>query len=401
MDATSLLGTARALRPLLDRMAPVHDETGELHSDVVKALHESGLLAMCVPRSMGGAEIGPIELLEILEEIAYADGSTGWILMAINVSINTAAAYLPASAIERIFPGNRVPIIAGQGAPMFGQAVPVAGGYLISGHWPYGSGVKHAAHLHTGVTVVGENGAPRLRADGSPLPLICVVPRAAFTYHDNWDVMGLKGTGSIDYSGKNIFVPEDATHVTDTTERLRGGPFYRLGIRGTSTLGHCGFTIGLGRRILDELAELAKVKAGRFGRLADSESFLEKLGFAEAKLRSARAFLFETWRDIESTLATDAPPTSRQNSLYRLALNHLTWSTQEICSFAYLAGGGDTLRDSTIQRCFRDMHAATQHATSAPPILRDCARELAGLAEGKVWGFSTLVSAPETPARPR
>ena len=159
-----------------------------------------------------------------------------------------------------------------------------------------------------------------------------------------------------------------------------------------SSIGHTGFTLGVGRRILDEIAVIAGTKAGRFGRLGDSESFLEKFGAAEARFRAARALVFETWHGIEKTLYRGDSLSTRENTLHRLALNHITWTTAELASFSYFAAGGIALRDGALQRFFRDMHAAAQHATSAPPILRDCGRELAGLAPDKVWGFSTLVN---------
>jgi alkylation response protein AidB-like acyl-CoA dehydrogenase len=161
-----------------------------------------------------------------------------------------------------------------------------------------------------------------------------------------------------------------------------------------SSICHSGFTIGLGRRILDELAAIAQVKSGRLGPLAGSESFLENLGAAEAKLRAARALVFETWRGIEETLYRGQPLSTRQGTLHRLALNHVTWTIAEVCQFAYFAAGGVSLRESTLQRCFRDMHGATQHITSSAPILRDCGRELAGLAKDKIWGFTVLMDRP-------
>jgi hypothetical protein len=81
---------------------------------------------------------------------------------------------------------------------------------------------------------------------------------------------------------------------------------------------------------------------------------------------------------------------TRQQTLARLALNNATWTVSEACLFAYTAGGGYSLRESTIQRLFRDMHAGTQHFTSGDPVLSECGRELSGVAAGKVWRFFEL-----------
>lgn len=389
--AESIFAKARALRPLLESKAAANEDAGMLCDEVVEALHEARIFGMFVPRTLGGSELTPTEGLEVLEEIAYADGSTGWVVMAACVSIATGAAYLGDDVVQKVFAGPRTPVIAGHGAPV-GTAVARPGGYLLSGNWSYGSGVKHAQYIHSGGMVVDATGLPLRAKSGAPEPRIFVVPREHFQFDGNWDVLGLQATGSIDYRASEVFVPEEATHPTDCTTPKRGGPFFTLGIRGMSSICHSGFTLGVGRRILDELAALAKTKGGRFGMLGESESFLEKFGTAEAKYRAARALAFETWHGIEKTLYRGEPLTTRQGTLHRLALNHVTWSTAEISSFAYFAGGGVSLRDSVLQRCFRDMHAAAQHATSAAAILRDCGRELAGLAKDRVWGFSTLVN---------
>jgi indole-3-acetate monooxygenase len=391
--AGSLLKAARDARSLIDRMGPVGEAKGELAPEVVDTLHQTGLFGMFVPKVLGGAEIRPIDALEILEEVAYADGSTGWVLMASILSIGTAGSYLDEAEVKKIFSLDRFPVIAGHGAPM-GKARRVPGGFMISGNWSYGSGVKHADFLHSGGTVCNDDGSPELGANGLPEPRIFVIPREACEFGDNWDVMGLRATGSIDYSCKDVFIPEGATHLTECATPKRGGHLFMLGIRGMSTIGHTGFTLGVGRRMLDELAALAQVKKGRFGLLGDGESFLENFAAAEAKLRAAKAFVYETWRDIEAALYRGEPMSTRQSTLMRLSLNHVTWTIAEVSQFAYYAAAGNSLRASALQRFFRDMHGATQHATSSAPILRDCGRELAGVAKDKVWGFSTLMDVP-------
>ena len=391
--AASLLKAARDARSLFDRMGPINEEKGELSKEVVDTLHQAGLFGMFVPKVLGGAEIKPVDALDILEEVAYADGSTGWVLMASILSIGTAGSYLDEADVRRIFSLDRMPMIAGHGAPM-GKARRVPGGFIISGNWSYGSGVKHADFLHSGGMVCDDQGTPIVGANGLPETRIFVIPREACVYGDNWDVMGLRATGSIDYTCKDVFIPEGATHLTECTTPKRGGPLFALGIRGMSTIGHTGFTLGVGRRMLDELAALAQVKKGRFGLLGDGESFLENFGAAESKLRAAKAFAYETWRDIEATIYRGEPLNTRQGTLMRASLNHVTWTIAEVSRFAYYGAAGNSLRAGALQRFFRDMHAATQHATSSAPILRDCGREFAGLAEGKVWGFSMLMDAP-------
>jgi alkylation response protein AidB-like acyl-CoA dehydrogenase len=207
---------------------------------------------------------------------------------------------------------------------------------------------------------------------------------------DNWDVIGLRATGSIDYTTDDVFVPEAYTHMATTEEPLRGGNLYKLGIIGFAGMCHSGWACGIGRRVLDELAAVAVERAGRGG-IAESASFHEDFANAEGVYRAARALVYETWSDVSATLERGAKPSVRQHSLIRLALAHATWSAHEAALFAYKAAGSQALRAGTLQHLFRDMHAGTQHITSAPPVYAAIGRELAGLAKGKKWLFLNLV----------
>jgi alkylation response protein AidB-like acyl-CoA dehydrogenase len=387
---SGLLEKAKELSSLLNSEAEAGEVAGELTPAVVDALHETGLWRMWTPRVLGGLEARPVESLQIIEELCHADGSTGWVLMAAGLATGTGGAYLGEAAVERIFGGERAPIIEGQGTPN-GRATVEDGGFVLSGKWSYGSGVKHCDFIHTGAIVCETDGSFRLLPDGSPEVRVFVLPREQVELGANWDVLGLRATGSIDYSIEPTFVPEEYTHLSPTETPLRGGALYTLGIPGFGAIGHSAFAMGVGRRILDELAGLVQAGIARPGQNAENAHFQTEFGAAEAKYRAARAFVYETWNDIEATLERGDALTTRQRTLARLALNHVTWAVAEVCSFAYVAAGGLSLRQSTIQRYFRDMHAGTQHFVVGQPVLRECGRELLGLAPGKVWRFVELI----------
>ena len=220
---------------------------------------------------------------------------------------------------------------------------------------------------------------------------IFVLPVTEATLIDNWDVLGLRATGSIDYRVDDVFVPEAFTHIATTESPRRGGSLYSLGVIGLAILCHSGWAAGIGRRVLDELASKVRAGVGRSGTLAGSDAFHEQYAKAEGKYRAARALVREAWSDVSASLDAGTPLTVRQNTLIRLALANITWSCQEVTDFAYTAAGTVALRAGTIQRLFRDMHAGTQHITSAPPVIRNAGRELAGVAGGKKWLFLDLV----------
>jgi alkylation response protein AidB-like acyl-CoA dehydrogenase len=295
------------------------------------------------------------------------------------------------SAVDEIFSGETLPIIAGHGGAN-GSAVVEGNGFRLKGSWRYGSGIKHATFIHSGAVIV-ENGAPRRGPDGNPDIRIFVTPRRDIVLADGWDVLGLRATGSVDYTMADVFVPEEFSHPPGVLQPKRGGPLYLIGLLGVAMIGHTGFALGLGRRALDEIATLAREQSGPTGRLRDSDSFREQYGIAEAQYRAARALVYETWADIEATIASWSIMSTRQTTLARLALSHITSTVADVCNFAYRTGGGVALREGPIQRCFRDIYAGTQHLHAHPLIMRECGRELAGLATDQVWGRFGLVAA--------
>lgn len=392
VDVARLVEEARALAPLVFSQALEGEARGRLTKATVQALVDSGLMTMWVPRDFGGAELWPVSSLEVIEALSQADGSTGWVLMAAGLCIGTGAAYIAPGPASKLF-DNRPTIVSGHGAPL-GRAEVEGDGFRLSGNWSYASGVLHAHYIHTG-GIVYEGGAPRIDpATGEPEFRVFIVPVEDATLLENWDVLGLRATGSIDYSIDSALVPEGYSHLQHIKTPNVGGDLYKLGIFGFSNIGHTGFALGVGRRLLDELAAIARAESARpfvLPQQGGGESFQELFGNAEAKFRAARALVFEAWSGMEQALGQIGPIPTRRFTMIRLALNHLTTVANDIAQLAFAYGGGSALRDSVLQRFVRDMMAGAQHAQTSPQILRECAKDLMGIAEGKVWTMRALV----------
>jgi alkylation response protein AidB-like acyl-CoA dehydrogenase len=376
-----LVERAKAAAAVAREHAAWGDEHGRLAEPVVEALHRQGLYGMWVPRAVpGGIELDPLSSLRVIETVSHGDPSAGWVLMAAALAIGTGAAYLRDEAVAELFGGARLPVIAGQGTRP-GTAVSNDGGFVLSGSWSFGSGLFHSTHIHTLGIIQGTNE-----------PRIFVLPIAKATLKpESWDVLGLRGTGSIDYTIEGAFVPETYTHFAVTETPLRGGSLYTIGIIGFAAMCHSGWACGIGRRLLDELRGYVGERVGRAGTLVESDAFQQEYAKAEGTYRAARALVFETWADVAETLDRGQALSVRQNTLMRLAMAHATWSAQEVAAFVYKSAGTFALRSGTLQQLFRDMHAGTQHVTSAPPVFRAIGRELGGLAAGKKWLFLDLI----------
>ena len=265
------------------------EKTGTLPRASVEALEESGLLRLKLPRVLGGAEADLITQLDVLEAVSRIDSAAGWCLMIGAASVGSLAAFLPDDAIQEVFADGKPPRAAGVFSP-FGTAVPVNGGYQVSGWWRFGSGILHSQWVAAGARVVAEE-------DGHPDQVRVVVPTSDLEIHDNWQVMGLRGTGSCDFSADNLFVPARFAWDVSSAEPKRGGGLYRMGRPGFVTNEHSAFALGVARRALDVVAEEAASKIRGYNSenpLTRRPVFQRALGECDLRLRAARALNVET-----------------------------------------------------------------------------------------------------------
>lgn len=388
-EQEQLLSRIDGIAPILDAQAPESETLGHLTSDTFEALRPLRISHIFVPATLGGAQMSPRHGIELLERISYWSGAAGWVSM-VHASVGAmSAGYLPDSAVAELFAPGVDSRFSGQGAPT-GMLKPVDGGYLLTGKWSYASGLEYATHTHSAAFVDDGSGKPKLGADGKPIILCTHAPVETHQKGGNWDVLGLSATGSIDYSAENVFIRADYVYPIPTVE-LRQKAFFSLGLSGLAATGHSAFAIGVTRRMLDELAAFARTKTGRAGLLGESEAFWEKYGRAEARALGARALLFDAWSKVEQAIAADRPMDRRLMSLVHLAKSEAHEAGAEVCTFAYRAAGGTSLRSGVLQRLYREMMTATQHMTASPTILAHCGRDLLGLAEGKQWQLLDLV----------
>jgi alkylation response protein AidB-like acyl-CoA dehydrogenase len=376
--ANPVLDTARQLGPSIAARSDEIEGLRTLPLDLVDQIRPSQAFRLYVPDDLGGPSVTAWEGLEVIEEYAYHDGSVGW-CVAISATSSLMASYLPLDWGELIY-GDPRSITGGYAAPA-GTAVPVGGGLRVSGRWQWGSGTQHATWVGGGCMMVDTDGKRAPRPDGLAFPY-AFFDLDDVSFIDTWQVSGLSGTGSVDYAVAEAFVPEGRWVQIGVDSPTRANPLARFSFYGLLALGIAATSVGIARRAIDELVTLAQDKRpqGSSRPLRDRAPIQADVARAEAGLRAAWRLVADTVDDAWTSAAAGDEPTVEQRRLLRLGATHATQTAAEVTETMYKAGGGAAVyATSPLQRCFRDVFVATQHAMVAPRTFEVAGRLRLGL----------------------
>lgn len=379
-EPTAMVDTraaARALASTLRERADEIEQARRLPPDLSKTFAEKGFYRMCAPEIYGGLELPPAVSMETIETVARADASSAWCVF-IGATSGTVLAMLPPDSARDLFHHPEV-LFCGVFAPR-GKAVAGDAGFRVNGRWQWGSGTQNADWVMGGCQVI-RDGEPELLRNGTPRSRMMIAPAADVEFFDTWNVSGLCGTGSTDFAMNDLTVPESRAvgiGVDGPLER----PLYAFPQFGLLAMGIAAVALGIARAAIDELVSLAggKTPSGSARPLATRSSAQTDVSKAEALLRSARAFYYETigvaWESATACGAIDE--THRRD--VRLATTHATRASAEAVDLMYhLAGGTSVYASSPLQRHFRDVHVATQHMMVSPATLELTGRLFLGL----------------------
>ncbi|WP_048989382.1 acyl-CoA dehydrogenase family protein [Burkholderia cenocepacia] len=346
-----------ALIEEVERRRDEFDKVSHVPRDMIGKMKRAGIFRASTPKRFGGDALPPARFLQMLERIAIADGSTAWV--AAFGSANTYLASLPvetqaqiyASGPDQVFSGGLYPLQKAERAP---------GGFLVSGQWRFASGCKGADWIGVGI-----GGVPAGADDkNAGKPFTAVFPASEVEIVDNWNVVGMQGTGSHDLRLKDKYVDKQWTFVRGGTP-LIDEPLYRYPAIAYQAQVHAAVNLGLARAALDLLAGMSGVTKTTTGapRLADRAYYRSGLAQAEAQLRSARAFFFESAETSWQTVLAGDPVLPAEANLLRLSATHAAHTCADIVMQAYkMAGIGAIYRENRMQRLVRDSIVVTQHA---------------------------------------
>jgi alkylation response protein AidB-like acyl-CoA dehydrogenase len=352
---------ARMLAPKIAACADQIEQERRLPQALLDELIDAGLFRLLLPRSLDGAQVDPVTFVEVMEEISKVDASTAWVICQTS-GCSMVAAHLSEDVARKLFGGHPHGILA-WGPGLSSRAVPVEGGYRVTGTFSFLSGSRHATWLGGLTTVSGADG-PRRGADGRPQQRWVLFPAASVTLSDVWHVIGLRGTGSDSFSVSDQFVPEEHTVSRDNESPPRDpSPLYGFPLVTMFSVGFAGVALGIARSIFDALVALArdKVPRGFKGALRENGVLQSQVAQSEARLGAARLFLMTALEEIWEAAQRSGRVTLDQRIRLRLGASHAIQQATEVVNFAYHAAGGNAVFvGSAFERRFRDMHAVTQ-----------------------------------------
>jgi len=358
-----LLARAEALVPTLRERAPRAEALRKLPDETIADLHQSGLFRMLQPARVGGSELPYRSICELSAVIARGCGSTAWVLANLAAHHWLLGMWAP-KAQDEIW-GEAPDNLVGS-ALVFprGRATKVAGGYRLSGRWPFSSGIDPSSWAMIGALVVDEE-------TEHAEPLILLLPASDYKIIDTWHVVGLAGTGSKDVEVEDVFVPE---YRALAAEQIKGGPnpgstvnpapLYRLPAISLFGFAIAGVSLGIARGAISHFTESSRTRISAYsGRnLADFSSIQMHVAEAGALSRAAEALMRRDCDEaMEITEAGEVPSLHQKARYRRDAAFAAGLCTKAVDVLFTATGGGAIYERNPLQRAFRDAHAANAH----------------------------------------
>lgn len=344
------------LAELAERRKEFHAQS-YVPPDFVERFKELGLFRASTPAMFGGAPMPPPEFLRRIEQISAVDGSTGWV--AGFGSAGTYLACLPLETQAKLYADGPDVVYGGAMFPV-NPVTPTEDGYRISGRWRFASGCMAADILSVGIP--GD-------AEGDNRPRAAMLRPEQVEIVQDWDVSGMRASGSFDVVVDDVEVPREWTFI-------RGGspyvdePLNRYPTIGYQAQVHAAVGMGVARAALEH-ASRAGSRTGVTGAppLADRAYYRTGYAQAVAALRSARAFYFEVAEDVWSTAASGGEVTDEQNALIRLSATTMASTAaqvvHDVCGFS----GTSTIDNShPLQRMRQDSQVPALHAFLMPSM---------------------------------
>ncbi|WP_223521650.1 acyl-CoA dehydrogenase family protein [Pseudomonas sp. GL-B-19] len=360
-DERDLLERARRLVPALKARTAQADKDLKVPQESVAELQSAGLLRALQPRAFGGYEVDPRTFFEIQTILAEGCMSTAWIYGVMGVHPWQLARY-PIEAQREVWADDHDSLICSTYMPAAKVTV-VEGGYRISGRWGFSSGSEHCQWVFLGGILPADG---ELATEHGTF----LLPRRDYQIERNWDVMGLRGTGSHDIVVEDVFVPAHRVQRTNNwtleatpgrlvnTNPIYAIPFAQVFSRAVSTS-----AIGALQGAINEFRDNAAKHIGKHGaRTADDPVAQTAIAEAMITVDSLRLVLERNYEHLMSLARAGEYPDTETRLLYRYQSAYVTNICAERANDLLRSMAASGLYNTNpVARLFRDLHQARGH----------------------------------------
>ena len=356
---------ARSIEQLVDEISALHsqfdataaesEELGDAPQALVDLMRQIRVPMIKAPLEVGGDRLLLADQCRYFTALSYSNPTAAWTGFNHAGAAAAAGSRLSDDGIDLLFGSDPSPFLAAVAIPT-GTFTRVDGGVLMNGTWNYASGVRHADWaMLTAIEAVEQ-----------PSVTLAVIRTADATVHGDWNVMALKGTGSVSITAKDVFVPTALT-VDPMEPPKRGGAIYGLNYTIFVAGENLGFTFGVCNRFIDELVVYARGKSRGFdGRLADRGAFQYELGKSSQQLQAVQAHALATLATVDDAMENDKEFTARGEAAVAAMTAYCTeTAVSAISRLMSFAGAGALFNSSPLQRCFRDAQGSAQHLVAS------------------------------------
>jgi len=355
--------SAEALLPALRERAAQCEELRRIPEATLRDFHDAQLLRIHQPKRVGGAELEFAAVVTYGALFARACASTAW--NWVNFAVHhMMLGMFPPKAQDEIWSASPDTLIASSLVFPAAKAKKVKDGYVISGRWPFSSGVDPSEwNMLGGLAWLDDNAPSEQR--------IFLLHKSQYQVIDNWFAGGLRGTGSNDVEAKEQFVPEHRTlAVADTKggptpgSAVNPGPLFQMPVFALFPYMLSGVALGIAEGLIDDFSMNAKNKSGKMtgARIAEIQSTQIRLAEATAFARASRLVQLANCREAQELIFSQKIPDQRTKARYRLEGAYaVDWAVRAVDVMFGLAGASGLYESGQVPRAFRDAHAVKQH----------------------------------------
>ena len=350
-----LVAEISTLHSQFDATAGESEELGDAPEALVDLMRQIRVPMIKAPLEVGGDRLLLADQCRYFTALSYSNPTAAWSGFNHAGAAAAAGSRLSDEGIDLLFGSDPSPFLAAVALPT-GTFTRVDGGVLMNGTWNYASGVRHADWaMLTAIEAVEQ-----------PSVTLAVIRTADATVHGDWNVMALKGTGSVSITAKDVFVPTALT-VDPMEPAKRGGAIYGLNYTIFVAGENLGFTFGVCNRFIDELVVYARGKSRGFdGRLADRGAFQYELGKSSQQLQAVQAHALATLATVDDAMENGNEFTARGEAAVAAMTAYCTeTAVSAISRLMSFAGAGALFNSSPLQRCFRDAQGSAQHLVAS------------------------------------